>query len=215
MTSEHTHAPIEVVPSDRDDLSAVAAVHIASFPSSFISRIGRDVVESMYAWHLETGTEAALHVARVDGRIVGFVLHGRAFGSIDRFVLRHAAKIVPRIVRHPSHFIGPEQAGRWRQGLTLLRSRLKRPAAEPSSTDGSIGILSIGVDPTVGGRGVGSALMAEVERLAIAKGVRTLRLSVRTENDRGRRFYRKLGWVEVEERPSGGIEMRRELAHPT
>jgi ribosomal protein S18 acetylase RimI-like enzyme len=55
-------------------------------------------------------------------------------------------------------------------------------------------LYSLASRPEARGKGVGSELMAAVEKAARQRGCRTLRLEVRTDNATAIRFYERLGY---------------------
>ena len=55
-------------------------------------------------------------------------------------------------------------------------------------------LYSIAVDPLKAGRGVGRALLAAVETLAVEQGCEVLRLEVKEENRRAIALYERLGY---------------------
>jgi len=61
-------------------------------------------------------------------------------------------------------------------------------------------ILTIAVDPTVRGKGVGRALLAEILRQAASAGARTMFLEVDQDNAAALALYRRLGFIKVGER---------------
>jgi len=61
-------------------------------------------------------------------------------------------------------------------------------------------ILTIAVDPTVRGKGVGRALLAAILRQAASAGARTMFLEVDQDNAPALALYRRLGFIKVGER---------------
>jgi len=57
----------------------------------------------------------------------------------------------------------------------------------------SLWLEDLFVDPVVRGRGIGTALMREVARVAVARGCRRLEWNVLDWNERAQAFYRALG----------------------
>jgi len=82
-------------------------------------------------------------------------------------------------------------------------------------------ILTIAVEPSCRGRGVGRALMADALRQAAYAGARAMFLEVDGENRPALALYRRLGFAKVGERPGYyrradgsralAIEMRKDL----
>ena len=72
-------------------------------------------------------------------------------------------------------------------------------------------ILNVAVLPTARRRGIAAALMRELERLLIPKGVERITLEVRASNEPAIRLYEKLGYAQVGHR-KGYYEKPREDA---
>jgi [ribosomal protein S18]-alanine N-acetyltransferase len=72
-------------------------------------------------------------------------------------------------------------------GYALIAVRKKSTAAR---------LYSIAVDPRMGRKGVGSALMAACETYAAARGSDRLRLEVRADNAPAIALYRRLGYAQ-------------------
>ena len=78
--------------------------------------------------------------------------------------------------------------------LTVARSMV--PVGQPALPQAAF-IHSVAVEEARRGRGVGSALMADLERRAAAKGVEVAALQVLASNLPARRLYRQLGYGEI------------------
>lgn len=70
-------------------------------------------------------------------------------------------------------------------------------ALSPASEPGSAQIRRMRVDPSWQGRGVGRAVLAELERSAVASGVRRLVLDTTVGQQRAVAFYRAAGYIEA------------------
>jgi ribosomal protein S18 acetylase RimI-like enzyme len=57
-------------------------------------------------------------------------------------------------------------------------------------------VYHLAVEPDHQGRGIGRALMAELETRMVAQGVRKLNLQVRADNVEVAAFYEKLGYAD-------------------
>lgn len=120
----------------------------------------------------------------------------RRFGLRDAFVLRAAA--------------GQEAAAIFR--------RMSAAAAGFDGRDpATLYIARLAAAPERRGRGVGAALLDAAVRRAAARGCRSLELHVAATNVRGRAFYAREGFVEIETRDAsvpglpGYITLRRHL----
>jgi len=63
--------------------------------------------------------------------------------------------------------------------------------------DGIAEVKRVYVAPSHRRRGLGARIMAELERLALARGIRELRLDTRDDVVDARRLYERIGFVEV------------------
>jgi ribosomal protein S18 acetylase RimI-like enzyme len=63
--------------------------------------------------------------------------------------------------------------------------------------DGGAEVLRVRVHPATRRRGIGRALMSELERCAVAGGLRSLHLDTATNQPEAMAFYRALGYREV------------------
>lgn len=61
-------------------------------------------------------------------------------------------------------------------------------------------LMQIMIHPDQQGKLFGTELMDEVEQLLFSRGVSDLHLEVREDNEKARKFYRKLGFIEVRTR---------------
>ncbi len=92
------------------------------------------------------------------------------------------AEIAKKLQRDPDLFLVAEAEGR------LV-------GAVMGGFDGRRGMIyHLAVDPAFRGRGIGRALMAEVEQRLIAKGCLRAYLLVTKDNEEVMSFYRRLGW---------------------
>ena len=58
------------------------------------------------------------------------------------------------------------------------------------------GLVVIGVDPAFQGKGIGSMLLQEFEKLAKEDGVKRIFLSVKIENSKAIKSYERNNWLE-------------------
>lgn len=179
------------------DLHGVARVHLASFPVSAMTRLGREAVRRYYLWQLEGPHEHYFRGAWEDGGLVGFCVSGISRGALAGYLRANRAYLGVQLLLRP-----------WLWGSELVRERVRTALrslgrrrhpgeglnAAASTGPRSWGILSIAVHPAVQGKGVAQLLMMDAEEEARRRGFSQLHLTVATENHRAVRFYEKLGW---------------------
>jgi ribosomal protein S18 acetylase RimI-like enzyme len=71
---------------------------------------------------------------------------------------------------------------------------------DPEGGGVEVEVISMWVSPEARGKGVGERLLGEIERWAVGRGVRRLRLSVVKENEKAIGLYRRCGLRETGER---------------
>lgn len=187
------------------DVPAIAALHAAAFPSSYLTSLGVPALEVLYGAFLRRRCSICLVARGSGGELLGFVAGDRQGG--ERFYLSLALRYSPALLlrsrsnlrllivsgarrfagrlRCPSPSGAPRLLGRTEPGAkTLMTSPGEVPRAE---------LMSIGVSPAAEGLGVGQALLAGFAAGCEGDGYR---LSTDAdENDRVLTFYTKAGLV--------------------
>ena len=168
------------------DVGSVVALHLAAFPSFFLSFLGPAFLRQLYRGILDDPEGLAV-VAERDGRLTGFVAGVASQGGFYRRLIRGRlvqfglASIIP-VLRRPT--IVPR----------LLRA-LRKPADSASSI-ASASLMSIAVAPSEEGKGTGQALVRAFCDALARKGIAAVCLTTdRDENDRTNRFYQRLGFT--------------------
>ncbi len=82
-----------------------------------------------------------------------------------------------------------------------------------SRTGTNLHIVNLAVSPAAAGSGIGSALMAHVERMATDDGIERLRLATHRDLPANVAFYGRRGW-RVTERDGSKVLMERVLPSP-
>lgn len=184
-----------LVPLKPDHLKQIAAVHSAAFPSSALTKLGPEIVSRYYEWQLNGPHDVVALGAKIDGDLAGFCFGGRFHGAMTGFLSKNRWYLAFRLFTQP-----------WLIGLPEIRDRLqyafriifKRPIKSQNTfipyTTPSFGILSIAVNPTYQGKGIGKLLMRAEELAAIKRGFLHMHLTVSTKNNQAIRFYENLGW---------------------
>jgi ribosomal protein S18 acetylase RimI-like enzyme len=197
--------PLDVRVSTTADLPGLAQCQIRAFPESLSSRLGTRFCSKMLEWYIVADRGVLIHAVD-EGRIVGY-----CSGVVTKQVGQHGAatsivqyafsEFVSSFVRRPWLLFHPEMLEKRALILRNLRIKLRpvqpAPSKElPSSPKAPTrwGLVGIGVVPECRGRGLGTLLLNEFERLARQDGVDEVRLSVKRENERAVQLYQRTGW---------------------
>jgi GNAT superfamily N-acetyltransferase len=189
-------------------LPQVADCHIACFPSSLATRLGKSYVTKTLEWFLINENRFLFHVT-VDGKIVGYCggfIPSKTGDGSSSGMLQHAfGKAVSGIARKPWLIVHPEV----RQHYPFIWRNIKRKLTgklQPTPVVGSIqpfkpyvGLVVIAVHPAHRGTGIAQQLMTEFEDRARAYEQHELHLSVKKNNERAIAAYKNFGWNIVEE----------------
>jgi ribosomal protein S18 acetylase RimI-like enzyme len=177
------------------DLSTVAAIHCAAFPSSWLTQLGEAAVVRYYAWQMEGPHEAYVFGATLDGKLSGFCFGGVFPTAIAGYMRQNWPLLAWGLLIHPSLLRSPMLAERLRRAFhALFPSKAKARPATGSSEKRPFDILSIAVDPGVQRMGLGQLMMERARALADENGFRVMTLMVNPENQQAVRFYEKIGW---------------------
>lgn len=196
---------VAVGPLVVSDLDDVTTVHIAAFPKSALTRLGRGAVRGYYEWQLTGPHDATSLGARSGGDLVGFCIGGTFDRALFGFLRRDRALLVKSVLLRPWLLAARDLRSPLLHGLRSLRQRQAAPVAglPAPAPERSFGILAIAVAPHAQGEGVAAALMDEAGSVALRDGYDRMHLTVAPGNARAIRFYEKRGWVRVPE-PDGG-----------
>jgi ribosomal protein S18 acetylase RimI-like enzyme len=205
---------IEIRSVKAEDLAAVAEIHLAAFPKSALTALGRSAVRRYYDWQLTGPHQVSALCATENEQLAGFCFGGVFQGAMLGFLRKNRTYLALRVATHPHLAFNPLFRDRLAMGLKILRrfSRRKRQAAAiEKPRPKAFGILSIGVSPAFQGRGIGRLLMDESEQYARLQGFPQMQLSVSPENQQAVRFYETLGWTRILQNDVWAGEMRKAL----
>jgi GNAT superfamily N-acetyltransferase len=168
------------------DLDAVTAVHMSSFPGFFLTFLGSGFIRLLYDCVLGD-PEGVAFVAVTDSGTIGFaigVVHQTGFYRriLKRHKWRFAWQALRTALAHP-------------QIIPRLVRALRRPATAKESAAEAC-LMSVAVDPSYQGHGIGSALVeAFCEELCI-RGVSQVCLTTDSVgNESVNRFYQAAGFA--------------------
>jgi ribosomal protein S18 acetylase RimI-like enzyme len=182
---------MRIIKAEHKQLSLLVALHVAAFPTNFLTQLGPRFLRLYYRLILDD-PNGILLVAKDDSRddLVGFVagmVNPPAFyARMKRKSISLALAVVLPVILSPRRF------GR----LLHNRRRVKSVAASREDQEGVVELSSLAVQPDQQGRGVGKALTAAFIARARDQGARVVVLTTDAEgNDYVNRFYQKMGFA--------------------
>jgi ribosomal protein S18 acetylase RimI-like enzyme len=180
------------------DVGRVARMHCRAFTSSLLTALGAGAVERYYRWQLEGPHDSVALGAWVGHELAGFCFAGVFRGALSGFLRRNRTYLAVQMVLRWGVIRNPEFRSRVGLGVRLLL-RGRQPSSPPDepAKPRSFGILSIAVDPSFQGCGVGRRLMQACEVIARERGFAEMELTVATDNLQAIRFYEREGWSRI------------------
>lgn len=179
-----------VRPASQQDLREIARVHSAAFPGFFLTLMGYPFLVAYYRLVLNYAG-GLLYVLEQDGAMQGFV---SGFMAPEQFYRYYS--------KNKRAFLWPMLLAVLRRPRLLPRIianvlRVEDTAAQPVSTD-MAELSSVGVDPKVGGKGLGKALVANFCQGAQAMGAVGVLLTTDADgNEAVNQFYLRQGFEQV------------------
>ena len=178
---------IKAVSSEnKTDIGKIVSVHMETFTGFFLTFMGRGFLKSMYSSYCQHGDSELL--AAYDGEIlIGFLAWSADMSGLYKFMIKK--KLIPfawyslgAFFRKPKVF------------MRLIRAFLK--PGESERAEAYVELASIGVDPSVKSRGVGSALIDELKTRVDFSKYEYITLETDADNNEAaNRFYQKNGFV--------------------
>lgn len=184
MTSQFTDFEI-IRAAGIEEIPAAARILLGAFDGNENARLGLGYARAFLRSFINTESRA-LHVARENGRVIGFAASERSDLRAERYrQLRPAAAAA--FLRRPWLLANPDVFRMVRQRLTL---------DDDDRLPLSWFLTLIAVDPETQGRGIGRRLLSEFEDEGRRRGFDRATLFVRTDNSRARGLYERAGWRE-------------------
>lgn len=174
---------------------SVARLHQEGITTGFLSHLGTPFLSSLYE-AIATSARSRVFVATIDSNPVGFIACSRNTGLMYREILMKKgllfiALLLPRVFR-PSVFASIIE--------TMLYPLIhgKKPdnrKALSTATSADAELLSIAVDKSVRGQGVGKLLVSEMERYFTEEGLKEYRVVTFHADTGANAFYRSCGFL--------------------
>jgi len=194
---------ITIRPLSSSDLPQVAEIHLLAFPSSALTRLGKEAVRRYYEWQMVGPHDLVAVGAFLGDQMAGFSFGGTFRGAVVGYIRRNWPYLLFRSLSRFWLFTDGLFRSRVKGGLALLARFIRgknKPgtrAAQAATSIPEYGILSIAVNPRFQGRGIGRLLMSENECAAQSRQFHRMGLNVSPNNEQAIRFYRSLGWEQV------------------
>ena len=198
-----------IVRSNTTDLENIAKCHIKAFPKALASAMGKRVVKKMLSWYLSHEKTFLFHVEEegvVRGYVGGMVLDGELTQGSASAMANHTGKeAMLAMLTRPYLLFHPEVRKKYPllMNSLLAKLRLTKPKIMSNQQRGEqqkepyAGLVVIGVDPSSQGKGFGSQLIKEFERIAKEDyHLKKIQLSVKVYNEQAIAAYKKNGWEE-------------------
>ncbi|NQU35416.1 MAG: GNAT family N-acetyltransferase [Bacteroidetes bacterium] len=200
-----------------EDLYEVTEIHLASFPQSIISKLGKEAVIKYYEWQFTSAIDLYAIGAYRDDKMVGCCFGGVFFAALSGYLYRHRGFIAKRLFFQPWLFFNPTLLKKIFHGFYIQVkysiNKRKFKTFKSVNDDHHFGILEIASAPSARGLGVGRFLMDHSEKYARENNFKIMCLTVRPENRNAVQFYEHIGWVKEGDLESWQGRMRKVLVH--
>lgn len=190
-----------------NDLPRLAQCHRLAFPNALSSAMGERYVEKMLEWYL-LDERAFIFLLEEDNRCVGYC-GGLKFdgtsrvGSASSMIQHSYWAAVKTMLSRPWLFAHREFLPKYGLAWRNVKRRIRRKIGIEESAqrqpeqlpEPHAGLIVIGVDPAMQGRGYGSMMLREFEKISIQLGFKRMMLTVRTGNLKAIRSYQRNEWI--------------------
>jgi ribosomal protein S18 acetylase RimI-like enzyme len=176
----------EVKSDEKKIIDEIVTIHLNTFTGFFLTFMGRGFLRQMYQSYCDH-EESGLLVAEGDGKTVGFLAYSSDFSGLYKFMIKtrlvqFGCYSMGAFFRRPSAF------------LHIIKAFLK--PSEVKRKEKYVELSSIGVDPNVKSKGVGSKLIEKLKKLVDFEEYAYITLETDAVNNEGAiHFYEKNGFI--------------------
>lgn len=184
-------------------LPEIAECHMACFPQSLSTRLGKKYVQKSLEWFLVNPNRFLFHVSnngQVIGYCGGFVPVKVGDGSSSGMLQHGFKQAVVGLLRNPLLLFHQEVRPYFPFIWLNIKRKFTGKAIPIAPIDSSlpfvskVGLVVIGIHPASRGKGIVEILMKEFETRAKLFNKNDIVLSVRKDNARAVNAYIKNGW---------------------
>lgn len=176
----------EVKSNEKKIIDEIVTIHLDTFTGFFLSFMGRGFLKQMYKSYCKHD-ESGLLVAENNGKPIGFLAYSSNFSGLYKFMIKTRLiqfgwYSIGAFFRRPSAF------------MHIIRAFLK--PGEVKRKEKYIELASIGVDPNVKSKGIGSILIGELKKQVDFEKYAYITLETDAVNNEGAiHFYEKNGFI--------------------
>lgn len=205
--------------AQQKDLTAIAQCHKIVFPNSLTSKMGEHYLSKIFSWYLSTD-KAFLFFLQLEGQVIGYaggilvdgtLAHGSA-SSMTQHTFNHA---IIALLQRPWLLLHPDFLSRYalfaRNIVTRIKNKLNSTEVRsaPVPPEPYAGLVVIGVHPAFQGKGYGSSLLQEFEKIVVQNGFKKMILTVNSDNTQAIKSYQRNGWdIKNSDQKSTSMEKR-------
>ena len=176
----------EVKSEEKELINDIVSIHLNTFTGFFLTFMSRGFLNQMYRSYCDHD-ESGLLVAEDDGKAIGFLAYSGNFSGLYKYMIK--TRLIPfgwysvgAFFRRPSAF------------MHIIKAFLK--PSEVKREEKYLELSSIGVDPTIKSKGVGSLLIDELKKIVDFNKFAYITLETDAVNNDGAiHFYEKNGFV--------------------
>lgn len=203
MNQEH-----KLLTATHQDLPRLAQCHRHAFPKALSTAMGQHYVEKMLEWYL-MDDRSFIFLIEEGNQCVGYcggMKSDNSFraGSASSMIQHSYNQAVKTFIRRPWLFLHPEFFPKYKLAWRNVRKRIRRglgyvekikPIENGQRSEPHTGLVVIGVKQDLQGKGYGSKLLQEFERVSKGFGFNKMMLTVRSDNNQAIKSYLRNGWV--------------------
>lgn len=176
----------EVKSEEKELINDIVSIHLNTFTGFFLTFMGKGFLNQMYRSYCDHD-ESGLLVAEENRKAVGFIAYSGNFSGLYKYMIKTRLVqfgwySVGAFFRRPSAF------------MHIIKAFLK--PSEVKREEKYVELSSIGVDPTIKSKGVGSLLIDELKKIVDFNKFAYITLETDAVNNDGAiHFYEKNGFV--------------------
>ena len=218
VTKYNNREKMDVRKAELVDIDQIVKVHQQCFGDYFLTMLGRGMLTRYYRNYLEHHDTVNV-VVEVDNKVCAFICGVYKPSDVLKTFYRKNFFYVLGVIflRLLTLNIGVWQGVMKRVSHMKIAVKDKLGGARSSSVSGNSvseidaltgRLVSIACSPAFQGKNIAGEMITFFENQLIAHGAKCVKLTVKSENDRAIRFYKKVGWSVLEDRGNELVFMK-------